>query len=106
MKPFEYVRKAYGVPAEKGRRVVAYGKPGVITECRGHHIGINLDECKPGVTHPYHPVDGIEYLGMGTVRKASRFRARYSRFLDYRDSFPSFIEFCRWDAAPEREWNQ
>lgn len=103
---FEYVRKHYGVPAEKGRRVLAYGKPGVIAEDRGHHIGILLDCDKPGNIGPYHPVDGIEYLEeFGKVRKPSRYATRYNRFLEYGDCFDSFIDFCRWDADPERSWN-
>ncbi|MBB4055112.1 hypothetical protein FHY08_001044 [Pseudomonas koreensis] len=32
----EYVRQHYQVPAEIGRRVIAYGKPGVILADRGH----------------------------------------------------------------------
>lgn len=37
--------------------------------------------------------------------KRSRSQERYKRFLEYGDGFSSFIEFCRWDAAPERSWN-
>lgn len=39
-----YVRLHYQVPAEIGRRVIAYGKPGVILADRGHYIGVVLDE--------------------------------------------------------------
>ena len=38
--------------------------------------------------------------------KVSRAKQRYQRFLDFGDSFNSFIEFCRWDADPERSWNK
>lgn len=38
----EYARKAYGVPACIGRRVIAYGQPGIIAEDRGHYIGIRV----------------------------------------------------------------
>lgn len=102
----EYVRQHYNVPAEIGRRVTAYGKPGIIAEDRGNYIGVNLDEDKPGVVHNYHPTDGIEYHEMGVVRKPSKGRARYLRFREYGDSFRSFIDFCRWDADPERSWNR
>lgn len=44
MADFDYVRQHYGVPACRGRRVVAYGKPGVITTDFAHYIGIVLDE--------------------------------------------------------------
>lgn len=37
--------------------------------------------------------------------KLSRSKARYARFREYGDSFDSFIDFCRWDADPERSWN-
>jgi hypothetical protein len=39
----EYVCRTYGVPAEIGRRVIVYGKPGIIAEDRGHYIGVNFD---------------------------------------------------------------
>ncbi len=60
---------------------MAYGKPGVIAEDRGHYIGVNLDEDKPSAVSNYHPVDGIEYLGMGTIRKLTRSQLNYQRFL-------------------------
>ena len=37
--------------------------------------------------------------------KISRSKARYKRFLKYGDMFDSFLDFCRWDAEPERSWN-
>lgn len=40
----EYVRKHYQVPAKICRRVIVYGKPGVIPADRGHYIGVLLDE--------------------------------------------------------------
>ena len=101
----EYVRNHYAVPAFVGRRVTAYGEPGIIAEDRGHYIGINLDKDKPGHVHNYHPTDGIDYLDMGKVRRPSKGRARYMRYLKYGDMFHSFVDFCRWDADPERSWN-
>lgn len=103
----EYVQKHYGVPACISRRVIAYGKPGIIAEDRGHYIGILLDSDKPGHVNNYHPVDGIEYLDkMGKVRKPGRSQARYQRYMEYGDSFDTFIDFCRWDANPEWSWNK
>ncbi len=102
----EYVQNYYGVPACIGRRVVAYGKPGIIAEDRGHYIGILLDCDKPGHVDNYHPVDGIKYLDeIGKIRKPGRSQARYRRYLEYGDMFSSFIDFCRWDADSERSWN-
>ena len=57
---YEYIKKKYSVPAEKGRRIRAYGKPGQIVSAYGHYIGVRLDGEKK--TGRYHPVDGIEYL--------------------------------------------
>lgn len=57
---YEYINKKYGVPAERGRRIRAYGKSGQIVSARGHYIGVRLDG--ENETGQYHPVDGIEYL--------------------------------------------
>jgi len=57
----KYVREYYGVPAEIGRKVIAYGRSGIITECRGQYIGVTLDSESSGTIKNYHPTDGIEY---------------------------------------------
>lgn len=101
----EYVRAYYGVPAEIGRRVMINDRPGIIAEDRGHHIGVNFDSDKPGCISPCHPTWRVEYLGMGTIRPPSRSQQRYQRFLTYGESFESFLDYCRWDADPERSWN-
>ena len=51
----DYIRKTYGVPAKRGMRVIAYGKPGVITSAHGPHLMIRLDDYKH--PRPYHPSD-------------------------------------------------
>lgn len=53
---------------------------------------------------------GINYVTQNSpkrppAQKVSRSKARYRRFLEYGDMFDSFLEFCRWDAEPERSWN-
>lgn len=53
---------------------------------------------------------GIEYVALNSPKrppasKLTRSQKRYRRFLDYGDMFESFIDFCRWDAEPERSWN-
>ena len=78
---FEYVKEQYGVPAETGRRVTVYGKPGIIVEDRGHYIGVNFDADKPGVIKNAHPTSEVQYHGIGKIRKASRWAARYDRYL-------------------------
>jgi hypothetical protein len=78
----EYVAQYYGVPACIGRRVIAYGKPGIIAEDRGNYIGILLDMHKPGTINNYHPVDGIEYGEMGKVREMTRSQKRYANYVE------------------------
>lgn len=95
----EYVRKHYHVPAEIGRRVVVDGKPGIIAEDRGHYIGVNFDDNKPGVVHNVHPTYKVEYLDMGKLRKATRSQRRYAAYL-HSESSQSFGEWLKngyWD---------
>ncbi len=106
---FQYVRSTYGVPAEAGRRIVMDGKPGIIVEDRGHHLGVNFDADPIGRIVSVHPTWEMQYGEMGTVRRLrpaqERSQARYRRFLEYGDAFSSFLAYCRWDAQPERSWN-
>jgi len=78
---YEYVCQFYDVPAEIGRRVIVYGKPGVIAEDMGNYISVNFDNNKPGHNLPCHPTDGVIYLEMGTVRRGTRSQERYRRYL-------------------------
>lgn len=53
---------------------------------------------------------GIEYVAQESPQltpapKLTRSQKRYRRYLKYGDMFDSFIQFCRWDAEPERSWN-
>ncbi|MBK3780056.1 hypothetical protein G3A43_07285 [Paraburkholderia aspalathi] len=53
---------------------------------------------------------GINYVALNSPKRTpapilTRSQKRYRRFLDYGDMFESFIDFCRWDAEPERSWN-
>lgn len=101
----EYVSRYYGVPACIGRRVTINGKPGIITEDRGNYIGVTMDSQRPGMVDNYHPTDGVIYGEMGVARKVSKGAARYKRYQEYGDWFNTFVDFCRWDASPERSWN-
>lgn len=94
----EYVRQYYGVPACIGRRVMVYGKPGIIAEDRGHYIGVNMDAHKPHQIENYHPTDGVEYLGMGKVRKMTRSQQRYRDYL-LEDSSCTFAEWLKFKRA-------
>lgn len=93
---YDYVKDYYGVPACTGRRVYVDGKPGIIAQDRGHYIGVNFDEDKPGVISNAHPTWKVEYLGIGKVRKMTRSQRRYRDFIEYGDWFDSFLDFCRW----------
>lgn len=58
MTRMEYIRLTYGVPAKRGMRVVANGRPGVIV---GTHWGSRLLIRVDGVTRNYHPTWNIIY---------------------------------------------
>lgn len=77
-----YVRNHYGVPAEIGRRVIAYGKPGIILEDRGHYIGVTLDDDKKVRVGNYHPTDGIVYGAMAEKLPKRPRRSNYDKFLN------------------------
>lgn len=95
----EYVRDHYKVPAAIGMRVTVYGKPGIIAEDRGHYIGVNFDDHKPGVIYNVHPTDGVVYGEMGTIRQMTRSQRRYQRYLRNSDCFDNFRAFLVWDAT-------
>jgi hypothetical protein len=54
-----YVRGYYKVPAKRGGRVIADGKPGVIVGFSGQYIRVRLDGEK--VARSWHPVWRMEY---------------------------------------------
>lgn len=58
---FEYIRKHYGVPAERGRQVKCYGERGVITNADGHYLCVVIDGDKSEEERRYHPTDQVEY---------------------------------------------
>jgi len=77
---------------------MVYGKPGIIAEDRGNYIGVNLDEDKPTAIRNYHPTDGVEYLGMGEVRKLTRSQQNYQDYLNTESSY-SFGEWMRFKRS-------
>lgn len=56
----DYVRRYYGVPAKRGARVVADGRPGVIVGARGAYIRVRLDGDK--FARNWHPTWAMDYL--------------------------------------------
>ena len=91
----EYVREYYGVSAEISRRIKHNGRLGIITEDRGHYIGVNFDDCKPGVVVNVHPTDDVEYLEMGNICKMTKAQQRYQKYLKEADCWDSFLDFLK-----------
>jgi len=81
-KPLDYVARHYGVPAAIGRRVIAYGKPGIIVADRGHYIGVTLDDDPKRHISNYHPTHGIEYGDMAEKLPKPRRRTNFDEFED------------------------
>ena len=75
-----------------------YGKPGIIAADRGHYIGVSFDSDKPGRISNAHPIDGVEYLEMGTVRRLTRAQERYQRYEASSECWESFLHFLRYIA--------
>lgn len=99
----EYVRQTYAVPAEIGRRVTVYGKPGIIAADRGHYIGVNFDADKPGAIRNAHPTSEVVYGEMGEPRPMTRAQERYARYQRVAECFDDFLHFCYYDAQQQRE---
>lgn len=55
----EYIRSYYNVPAQRGMRVVADGKPAEIRGARGQYLRLLLDGDQHLTT--WHPTWRIEY---------------------------------------------
>ncbi len=56
MTQFDYIAKTYGKTFKRGQRVLAVGKPGVVTGAT-HYVDVRLDGMKH--SNPYHPDDVI-----------------------------------------------
>jgi hypothetical protein len=61
---FEYIRKYYGVPAERGRQVTCYGERGVIVGTHAAYITVVIDGDKSERKRNYHPTDQVVYGGV------------------------------------------
>lgn len=62
MKPFEYIKRTYGVNPSIGQRVKVDGDLGTIKEDRGHYLGVHFDGHKPDVIMNCHPTWKVEYM--------------------------------------------
>lgn len=92
---YEYVRDHYGVDACIGRKIDFKGRKGIISEDRGHYIGVTFDDEKPGTVSNLHPTWKVEYLGMGKVRKMTRSQQNYQDYLrsECVESFSEWMGF-------------
>lgn len=83
--PFEYVRNAYGVPADYHREVIVNGKKGVITEDMGNYIGVNFYDNRTTHALPCHPTWEVTYLDTFNhnppIKKITRSQRRYQEYL-------------------------
>jgi len=61
----------------------------------------------PGGLLFYVTEAGIAWVQANSPKPPRRTKAqeRYRRYVEFGDSFNSFLDFCRWDASPERSWN-
>lgn len=91
---FSYVQRHYGVPAEIGRMVVVSGKPGVITEARGHYIGVTFDDDILCNVHNVHPLDATYGDKLASPPKLTRSQQRYRNYLRA-DTGEPFGEYLR-----------
>jgi hypothetical protein len=79
-------------------------------ECNRGGNGNDKDKCSAGFKSRTWDKSGC-FIGtdiVGEIKsapKVSKSKERYQRYLEYGEMFDSFIEFCRWDAEPERSWN-
>lgn len=108
---FDYIRKYYGVPAERGRQVTCYGERGVIVGSDGHYICVVMDGDKSEFEGRYHPTCEVVYGDIVdvpalrewkclaswrdewesdawfTVTASTRSKARYKAFIDLSDVY-------------------
>ena len=80
---FEYIKDNYNVDAQLGMDINFNGDRGIITEDKGHYIGVTFDKDKPGVISNIHPTDELlNFTGkFRKIRKISRSQANYQDYL-------------------------
>jgi len=80
---FEYIKEHYGVTAKLGQVIEYNGDFGLITEDRGHYVGVTFDKDKPGDTVNIHPTDdNLKYLDkVKKIRLMTRSQKNYQEYL-------------------------
>ena len=93
----DYVCRHYGVPACIGRKVVAYGKTGVIMADYGHYIGVMLDGDPKRRIGRYHPTHEMVYGEMAENLPKLPKETNYDRYQDeeYPDAFHEYLGINR-----------
>ena len=80
-------------------------------QCNRGGNGNDKDKCSCGwkvtTTNGLGCFIGTPIVGeIKPITKVSKAKQRYQRFLEYGDGFNSFMDFCRWDATPDKSWNK
>lgn len=80
---FEYIKQHYGVTAQLGQVIEYNGDSGLITEDRGHYIGVTFDKDKTGDTISIHPTDdNLKYINkVKKIRPMTRSQSNYQDYL-------------------------
>lgn len=91
---FEYIKKYYGIELELGMVINYKGKTGLVTDDRGHYVGVTFDSDKPGTIVNIHPTDNdLTYTNkIRSIRKMTRSQKRYQEYLRY-DCNETFAEW-------------
>ena len=80
---FEYIKATYAVDVKLGMDINFNGDRGIVTEDKGHYIGVTFDKDKPGAVSNIHPTDEkLTFTGkFRKIRKMSRSQQNYSNYL-------------------------
>ena len=94
---FEYISEFYGINIKVGMDVIFNGERGVVSQDKGHYIGVNFDKDKPGVISNVHPIDDLLIFTGKTrkVRKMSRSQKNYQEYIRS-ESGVSFSDWMRF----------
>lgn len=93
---FKYIQDYYKVPAEMFREVIVGKRKGIITEDKGHYIGVTFYDDKRLMPLPCHPTWEVEYLETFNYKpprpKNMASKQRYKDYLSL-DSSMTFSEY-------------
>tara|TARA_R110002126_G_C10234945_1_gene480447 strand:- start:170 stop:457 length:288 start_codon:yes stop_codon:yes gene_type:complete len=80
---FEYIKATYEVDVDLGMDINFNGDRGIVTEDKGHYIGVTFDKDKPGTISSVHPTDDLlSFTGKyRKIRKMSRSQQNYSDYI-------------------------